>query len=88
MFEKIVCVGERGQVTIPKEVRDQEGIKPKDKILFQRKNGKNMFKKIISKNELEKQIKEYYVKYSDFEEKLTEDWKYASKEADEMLDEY
>jgi AbrB family looped-hinge helix DNA binding protein len=88
MFEKIVSVGERGQITIPKEVRDEEGIKPKDKILFQRKNGKNMFKKITCKKELEEQIKEYYEKYADFEAKITEEWKYVSKEADAMLDEY
>ena len=88
MFEKIVSVGERGQITIPKEVRDKEGIKPKDKILFQRKNGKNMFKKITSKKELEAQIKEYYEKYSDFEAKIAEEWKHVSKEADAMLDEY
>ena len=88
MFEKIVCVGERGQVTIPKELRDEEGIKPKDKILFQRKNGKNTIKKITSKKELEVQIKEYYKKYYDFEKKINDEWKHVSKEADEMLDEY
>jgi len=88
MFEKIVSVGERGQITIPKEVRDEEGIKPKDKLLFQRKNGKNMFKKIIGKKELEKQIKEYYEKYYDFDKKIAEEWKYVSKEADAMLDDY
>jgi AbrB family looped-hinge helix DNA binding protein len=88
MFEKIVSVGERGQITIPKELRDEEGIKPKDKILFQRKNGKNVFKKITSKKELESQIKEYYKKYYSFEKKIADDWKYVSKEADAILDEY
>ena len=88
MFEKIVSVGERGQVTIPKELRDEEGIMTKDKILFQRKNGKNTIKKLVSKNELESQIKEYYEKYSGFEKKIAKEWQHVSKEADEMLDEY
>jgi AbrB family looped-hinge helix DNA binding protein len=88
MIEKIVSVGERGQVTIPKEIRDKEGIKPKDKLLFRRKDGKTIFEKITSKKELEEQVKEYYNKYYAFEEKLAKDWKYVSKEADEMLDEY
>jgi AbrB family looped-hinge helix DNA binding protein len=88
MFEKIISVGERGQITIPKEVRDEEGIKPKDKILFQRKNGKNIFKKIVNKKELEKQIQEYYEKYSAFENKINKEWENVSKEADVMLDEY
>jgi AbrB family looped-hinge helix DNA binding protein len=88
MFKKIVSVGERGQITIPKEVRDEEGIKPKDKILFQRKNGKNMFKKITSKKELEKQLAQGYKELTKISLEVEDDWKYASKEADAMLDEY
>ena len=45
-------------------------------------------KLLSDKMEKEKLLKEYYRKYSKLEEKIEEEWKYASKEADEMLDEY
>jgi AbrB family looped-hinge helix DNA binding protein len=88
MFEKIVSVGERGQVTIPKELRDEEGIKPKDKILFQRKNGKNIFKKVKSKKEIEKELAKGYEQMAKISLEVEDEWKYASKEADAMLDDY
>jgi hypothetical protein len=36
---------------------------------------------------MEALIKEYYKKYSELDEKVAKEWKFASKEADEMVDE-
>ena len=88
MYESITVVGERGQITIPKDIRDKEGLKPKDKIIVKIENNQIIVEKALSKKEKEKLIKEYYLKYSKLEEETTRDWEHASKEADAMLDDY
>jgi len=88
MYESVVVVGERGQVTIPKDIRDKEGIKPKDRVIVKIEDDKVVVEKVLSKKQKEELMKEYYTKYADLERKTAEEWKYASKEADEMLDDY
>jgi AbrB family looped-hinge helix DNA binding protein len=88
MFEKIVSVGERGQVTIPKEMRDKGGIKPKDKLVFRVENKKIILEKKIGKKEMEKLLAKGYKKLAKISSEVEDEWRYASKEADEMLDEY
>ena len=44
--------------------------------------------KVLSKAEKEKLMKEYYQKYAKLDAEIEEEWKYASKEADEMLEPY
>jgi AbrB family looped-hinge helix DNA binding protein len=36
---RITTVTSKGQVTIPKEIRDQLGLKPSDKVMFSFENG-------------------------------------------------
>lgn len=88
MYESIAVVGERGQITIPKIIRQIEGIKPNDKLVIKIEDEKIVVEKVLNKKEQEKLIKEYYQKYSKFDEELEEEWKYVSKEADAMLDDY
>ena len=88
MYERIITVGERGQITIPKTIREKEGLKKKDKVIVKLEDDKIVVEKIMPKKEKEKLMKEYYLKYAKLNEKIAEEWKYASKEADEMLDEY
>ena len=88
MYERVTTVGERGQITIPKTIRDKEGLKKKDKVIVKIEDDKIVVEKLLSKKEKEKLMKEYYIKYSKENEKIAEEWKYASKEADEMLDDY
>lgn len=88
MYESFTVMGERGQITIPKDIRDKEGLKPKDKVIVKIEDNKIIIEKSISKKEKEKLIKEYYKKYGKFEEEVAEEWKYVSKEADAMLDDY
>lgn len=44
--------------------------------------------KPLSKEEKERLMKEYYRKYAKLDAEIEEEWKYVSKEADEMLGEY
>lgn len=88
MYESITIVGERGQITIPKTIREKEGLKKKDKVIVKLEDGKIVVEKLLSKKVKEKLMKEYYIKYAKLNEKIAEEWKYVSKEADEMLDEY
>lgn len=88
MYESITVVGERGQITIPKAIRDLEGLKPGNKVVVKIEDSKIVVEKSLSKKEKERLIKEYFTKYRKLEEQVTEDWKYVSKEADAMLDDY
>ncbi len=88
MYENITVIGERGQITIPKVIRDLEGLKPGNKVVVKIEDSKIVVEKSLSKKEKERLIKEYFTKYRKLEEQVTEDWKYVSKEADAMLDDY
>lgn len=88
MYESITVVGERGQITIPKAIREIEGIKAKDRIIVKIEDHKIVVEKALSKKEKEELIKEYYQKYYEFEKKINKDWEHVSKEADAMLDDY
>ncbi len=88
MYESVAVVGERGQITIPKNIRKIENINPKDRLIVKIEDDRIVVEKTPSKNQKEKLMKEYYLKYAKENEKIAEEWKHASKEADEMLDEY
>ena len=80
MYECITVVGERGQITIPKAIRDIEGIKPKDKLIVKIENEKIVVEKTLGRKEKEKLMKEYYIKYSKENEALSEEMIAAGSE--------
>ena len=43
---KVGKVGSRGQVTIPKEVREDEGLEPGDHVVIHRENGRLVIEKL------------------------------------------
>lgn len=88
MYESVVTVGERGQITIPQIIREKEGLKKKNKVIVGIENGRIFVDKVLAKKEKEKLLEEYCKKYADFNKKVAEEWKYVSTEADKMLDEY
>lgn len=47
-------IGERGQVTIPKEIRDKFGLGPETEVEFREVNGAILLKKAPAKLELRK----------------------------------
>ncbi len=88
MYEQITVVGERGQITIPKTIREIEGLKPGNKVIVKIEDHKIVVEKPQSKQEKEALMAEGYKKLAKFDEETAEEWKYASIEADAMLDDY
>ena len=88
MHESIAVIGERGQITIPKDIREKEGLKPKDKVIIKIKDNKIVVEKSLSKQEKEKLMIEGYKKMAKRDKEIAEEMKYVSREADAMMDEY
>jgi len=81
MIQKQVRVGERGQIVIPKEIRDKEGIEPQQILTIVDVAGN-----ISIKPPAKKQMKNPEQRILEIlsEAKLTEeDWKEIEKERDE-----
>jgi len=70
-------VGKRGQVTIPKSIRNKENIKGGDKVEIFEKDGEIIIKTIDKTEEL----KEAYQEMSKQSKKISEEMLTASKEA-------
>jgi AbrB family looped-hinge helix DNA binding protein len=74
-------VGERGQVTIPKELRERLGIHGGDEVLVHEEDGKVTIEKPVSRAELA----EGYRQYAAESETLAEEMAGVSREADRYL---
>lgn len=70
-------VGERGQVTIPKKIREEEGISGGDEVTIKDENGTI----IIEKEKLTEELAEGYQKMSERSKKISEEMLQASKES-------
>jgi len=88
VYETVTVIGERGQITIPKIIREKKGLGKKDKAIVKIEDGKIVVEKALSKKEKEKLMIEGYKRMAQIDRELEEEMKYVSKEADEMLDEY
>ncbi len=73
----IRIVGERGQITIPKEIRIREHIRGGDKVKVIDRDGEIVIKKV----DLSEELKEGYVKMAETSKKISEEMLIASKEA-------
>ena len=74
---KIRKVGKRGQITIPKEIREKEDIKGGDEVKTIEKDGELVIKKLDDREKL----KEAYQKMAEQNRKISEEMLNASKEA-------
>ncbi|TKX78894.1 AbrB/MazE/SpoVT family DNA-binding domain-containing protein [Halorubrum sp. SD626R] len=74
-------VGERGQVTLPKELREKLGIHGGDEVLVHEEDGKITIEKPLSREELA----EGYRRRAAESEALAEEMDGVSREADEYL---
>lgn len=88
MFESICVVGERGQITLPKVIRQINGIKSKDKLIVRMDNERMVVEKFLDKNAKEKLMIEGYKKMAKKDLETSEEMKHVSVEADAMLDDY
>ncbi len=73
LYESIVIVGDRGQITIPKIIREKKGLRPRDKAIVKIEDEKIIVEKHYGKEEKEKLIKEYFKKYSEFEKQISKE---------------
>lgn len=81
MREHKRTVGERGQVTIPKELRDRRGIEGGDEIQFIEKDDEIVIKPPTDTDRLA----EGYRKHADRSRRLAEEMASASSEATDRL---
>jgi len=86
LFESICVVGERGQITLPKTIRELWRIKGKDKLIVKIENQRVVVEKYLGRKELEKKMIEGYKKMAKLDLQTAKEWEHASKEADAMLD--
>ncbi len=88
VYEHISVVGERGQITIPKAIREKEGLKAQDRVVVKLENDRIVVEKTLTKKEKEKLMAEGYKRMAHTDKELEEEMKYVSSEADAMLDDY
>ncbi|MGM0511002.1 MAG: AbrB/MazE/SpoVT family DNA-binding domain-containing protein [Thermoplasmatota archaeon] len=74
---KVRIVGERGQVTIPKSIREKEHLHSGDKVIVSERNGDI----IIKKADISEVLKEGYQNLAKQSEDISEEMLTASKEA-------
>jgi AbrB family looped-hinge helix DNA binding protein len=74
-------VGQRGQVTLPKELRDRFGIHGGDAVLVHEEGGKIVIEKPATREELT----EGYRRHAKRTQKLTEEMDGVSQEANEYI---
>lgn len=74
-------VGERGQVTIPKELRERFGIRGGDEVVVREEDGKI----VIEKSTLAERLAEGYRRRAERDEELDGEMTAVSREADENL---
>ncbi|MGV9170953.1 MAG: AbrB/MazE/SpoVT family DNA-binding domain-containing protein [Promethearchaeia archaeon] len=70
-------ISEKGQVTIPKEIRDKLGIRKGDKLIFDLKGDKIIIRKTGTKNvsEILQNQKAWKMDSVKFQRELREEWK-------------
>jgi len=76
-------VGDRGQVTIPKEFREAENIRGGDEVVVEREDGTLVIRKAID----EERLKAAYRRTADRDKQLAEEWAGTSSEANHYLGE-
>lgn len=88
MYESTSVVGERGQITLPKAIREKEGIRKKDRVIVRIENEKIVVEKLLGKKQKEALMVEGYKKLSKLSLEICKEWEVTEKEANRFLDDY
>lgn len=88
LYESVCVVGERGQITIPKAIREIEGVKPGEEVVVKIEDDRIVVEKKLSRKKKEGLMKEYYQKCAKENEELCREMESASIEAERLLDDY
>jgi len=86
--EGYTIVGQRGQITIPKEIRDKLNFKEKDKLLVKLKENNLTVEKIHTKKDLEKLMIEGYKSLSKINQETLDDFSDVDNETDNSIGDY
>lgn len=78
MSTEVRKIGERGQVTIPKDIREKENIVGGDRVEFVNEDGEIRIRK---KEDLNEKLRDAYTESDERDEEIAEEWKHVSKEA-------
>ncbi|WP_433632098.1 AbrB/MazE/SpoVT family DNA-binding domain-containing protein [Halomicrococcus sp. NG-SE-24] len=76
-------VGDRGQVTIPKWIREQEDIHGGDEVVVERDDGQIVIRKASDVDD--DTLADAYRDHADDARRINDEWQNASREADDRL---
>jgi AbrB family looped-hinge helix DNA binding protein len=88
MYDAYTCVGQRGQITIPKEIRKKLNIKEKDKLFVTIQSNKFVVKKVLSDNDINKLMAQGYKKMYAIDKETINDFKHVDSDANDYIGEY
>ncbi len=90
LYEHVSIIGERGQITIPKDIREVEGLKEKDRVIIKIEDNKIVIEKIttVQKKKQIELLKEGYKKLGKLSLEITKEFEHADKSANRFLDDY
>lgn len=74
-------IGARGQITIPKQIREKKNLEKGDELEVTERGNEIVFKKKVDKEKLA----EGYRKNAEQDNRIAEEWSKASKEANKYL---
>lgn len=88
MYEGYTVVGQRGQITIPKDIRDKINLKEKDKLLVRLKENNLIVEKINTKKDIDKLMVEGYKALTKINQETLDDFKHVDDESESLLGDY
>jgi AbrB family looped-hinge helix DNA binding protein len=88
MYKAYTTVGQRGQITIPKEIRLKLNIGKKDRLLLKLHENNLIIEKTLNKKEKEKQMIEGYKVLTKINKETIDDFKYVDQENDDLIGDY
>lgn len=88
MYEGYTIVGQRGQITIPKEIRDKIKLKEKDKLLVTLKANNLIVKKVIPDKKINDLMVEGYKKMANTDKETVSDFENIDLEANDYIGDY
>ncbi len=88
MYEGYTVVGQRGQITIPKDIRDKINLKEKDKLLVRLKENNLIVEKIKTKKDIENLMVEGYKALAKINQETLNDFKHVDDESESLIGDY
>jgi AbrB family looped-hinge helix DNA binding protein len=88
MYEGYTVIGQRGQITIPKEIRDKLNFKEKDKLILKLKENNLTIAKIKTKEEHKKLMIEGYKYLSKLNKEILDDFSAVDNETESLIGDY